>query len=580
MKPLPSSPGPRRNPLGVFRTIPRRRQLLVVVSMIGASLIEGLGVAVLLPLLEVATSKGAGTTSGFSEVVLMALQRLGLPPSIFVLGPVVILAILGKSALSLIILRYVGNSVAEVTNLLRFDLIESLLEARWPYFVRQPVGKFANAISGEANRAGEAFMSVATLIALVCQSAVYLGVALILSWQLALASLVVGSAIVLCLGGLVRITKRAGRQQTKRMKSLVSSLSDALVGIKPLKAMARQEAFGKLFSADIAQLNRILRKLVFSRQLMKSLQEPILLIIVVVGFMGALTLTTVPATEALLMLFLMGRTVMLIGKVQQQYQVVLQSESAYAAISETIAEARRAREIFKGTREPSLARGCVFDRVSFSYGKTSVLQGVSLSIPAGTITAITGPSGAGKTTIADLLLALYLPSEGEIRIDDIPLTEINVAKWRRMVGYVPQEVILFHDTVLRNLTLGEPALGEAEASQALMDSRAWEYVTKLPDGLHSVVGERGALLSGGQRQRIAIARALIHQPRLLILDEATSALDPETEAEICREPPRGLHRTGLTILAISHQPAWVNAADHVYQLNQGRIFQVIGRASA
>ena len=398
MKAKSSSQAQRRNPLGVFRTIPFRRQILVVASMVGASLVEGFGIAVLLPLLEVATSDATRPKSAFSEAVLMTLQQIGLPPSLFVLGPVVVLAILAKSALSLIILRYVGNSVAEVTNLLRLTLIESLLEARWPYFVRQPVGKFANAISGEANRAGEAFMAVATLIALACQSAVYLGVALILSWQLALASLVVGGVIILCLGGLVRITKRAGRKQTKRMKSLVSSLSDALVGIKPLKAMARQEAFGKLFSTDITQLNRILRKLVFSRQLMRSIQEPILLIIVVVGFVGALTLTTVPATEALLMLFLMGRTVMLIGKVQQQYQVVLQSESAYAAISEMIVEAHKAREVFKGTREPSLTKGCVFDRVSFSYGRTAVLQGVSLTIPAGTMTAITGPSGAGKTT--------------------------------------------------------------------------------------------------------------------------------------------------------------------------------------
>ena len=136
-----------------------------------------------------------------------------------------------------------------------------------------------------------------------------------------------------------------------------------------------------------------------------------------------------------------------------------------------------------------------------------------------------------------------------------------------MIGYVPQETFLFHDTVMANVTIGEPGISRAEAETALRRAGAWDFVAALPDGMDTVVGERGARLSGGQRQRIAIARALVRDPALLILDEATTALDPETEAGIVATVQR---LTGkLTVLSISHQPAMQGAADIVYQLDNG-----------
>jgi ATP-binding cassette subfamily C protein len=227
--------------------------------------------------------------------------------------------------------------------------------------------------------------------------------------------------------------------------------------------------------------------------------------------------------------------------------------------------------VFAGTKVPTLNRGCALEDVSFAFGKKTVLTGVSMFIPAGQITTVTGASGAGKTTITDLLLGLYLPAHGRVLIDGVSLAEIDLHRWRRMVGYVPQEVILFHDTVFTNLTLGEPELTREDAQRALEAAGAAEFVAQMPEGLDSVVGERGTLLSGGQRQRIAVARALIHKPSLLILDEATSALDPYTEAEICGNLKALSERTGLTMLAISHQTAWVQAAHLVYHVHRHKV---------
>jgi ATP-binding cassette subfamily C protein len=244
-------------------------------------------------------------------------------------------------------------------------------------------------------------------------------------------------------------------------------------------------------------------------------------------------------------------------------------DSAFWSLQATIEGAKRNCEAAPGGLTPLLEKSLRLDKVTFGYETTQVLWDASLSIPAGSFTAIVGSSGAGKTTIADLFTGLIRPQQGHIWIDDLLLEQVDLRQWRRMIGYVPQETFLLHDTVLQNVTLGDANLTEADAEEALCAAGAWDFVRALPMGVRSSVGERGAALSGGQRQRIAIARALAHRPKLLILDEVTSALDPDSEAAICRTL-QGL-RGQLTILAISHQPAIVQAADSVYRLERGHV---------
>jgi ATP-binding cassette subfamily C protein len=243
------------------------------------------------------------------------------------------------------------------------------------------------------------------------------------------------------------------------------------------------------------------------------------------------------------------------------------TESAYWSLWSKIEEAQEAQEPATGTIPPAFSHSIRLEGIWFSYGDRFVLKNASLWFPKGSFSVIVGASGVGKTTIVDLITGLLTPHEGTVWIDDLPLNNIDLRAWRRMIGYVPQETLLLHDTVFVNVTLGASELTEQDVERALRDAGAWDFVSEMPEGIHSVVGERGMRLSGGQRQRITIARALVHKPQLLILDEATSALDPVSEADICRT----LYelKGKLTILAITHQKALFDAADGVFQLDNG-----------
>jgi len=195
-----------------------------------------------------------------------------------------------------------------------------------------------------------------------------------------------------------------------------------------------------------------------------------------------------------------------------------------------------------------------------------------LEIVAGGITVLQGPSGAGKTTLIDLLLGLYRPDSGRIEIDGMPIEDVDLAIWRSMTGYVPQELSLLHGTVMTNIALGDAEIDRAVVLDALKRAGAEPLINELAAGIDTDVGEMGSKLSGGQRQRISLARALVLKPKLLILDEVTSALDPQTEQRICNSVAE--LAGDYTIVVITHRPAWVAVATQLYTIEAGSVSRV------
>jgi ATP-binding cassette subfamily C protein len=244
----------------------------------------------------------------------------------------------------------------------------------------------------------------------------------------------------------------------------------------------------------------------------------------------------------------------------------------------TISSADNQVEVDFGTGDPQLEERIRFEDVSFSYGKKSVLKNVSFECPARAITVFIGPSGAGKTTIVDLIIGFYLPVHGRILVDNTSIADIQLSKWRQKIGYVPQELTLLKGTVLDNIALGDHSISADHVIEALRLAGALGFVEALPNGIHTDIGTMGAKLSGGQRQRISLARALVLKPKLLLLDEVTSALDDATEAEICENI---LELSGkFTIIAITHKPAWTRIAKRLYRVLDGRVELVANNAES
>jgi ATP-binding cassette, subfamily C, bacterial len=557
------------------------RTTAAVVALLLAGIAEGIGLSALFPLLRVAGDLGSSLAeepSGPGRVLVHLFTAVGVTPTLEALLAVIVAAAAVKSGLALLANRQVGYIVAGVATDLRLALIRALLAARWPYFVGQPLGALANAVATETTRAATAYLHGTTVIAFLIQGGVYAVLALLVSWKAALGALVAGLGVLLLVSRLVRVARRAGARQTRLLRSLVARLADLLQSVKPLKSMGREPVAGRLLLSDTLGLDVALRREVFSREALRSFQELAITLVVAAGVYIAVTRAELPFSSVLVMTFMIARALVGLGRVQRQYQQMLTCESAFWALEDAVGEAARQREVSVGTAQPLLRGEIRLDRITFAYDGEPVLRDVSLTVPAGRVTVVVGPSGAGKTTVVDLVTGLLRPHAGEVWIDDRPMAHVDRAAWRRLIGYVPQETLLLHDSVLRNVTLGDPTLTPADAEHALRAAGAWDFVTTLPDGVLSLVGERGGRLSGGQRQRLAIARALVHRPALLILDEATSALDADSEAEICAS--LGRLRGQLTILAVSHRPALAQAADRVYRLDAGSAVLVEDRVMA
>ncbi len=589
-----------------FRTVARlarslfayapREVLLVIVLSLAVTVMSGVGLVMLVPLLGVAgLDVGDGSIGQLAQLATNALAALNMEMTI----PTVIGAFLFVIAVGAALQRLQWVRTARLYNgyvvSVRRRVHEAITRSAWTTFVRRPSSSFVHVLTQEVERMGGVTASLIGFGVSIVLTTIYVGLALFLSPLATLLVIACGGALLGLLTRPTRLGRARGEAVSNAYAGLHAAIAEHLAGMRVSKSHGLEpfhlERFGERIGRTADAQVDLVRNLAMVGFWMQVGSATIMAGV----FVFALGVLSLPLASILLILFLFARLVPMLSGLQGQVQQILnllpsvdRVEQMTAALD---ADAEPAWSDGDGPA-PELTTMLRFERVQFRYEAVPpivdaaemstatemeraerpiiVLKDVDLEIPAGKTTAIVGPSGAGKSTVADLAVGLLRPTGGRVTVDGVPLEGARVHAWRRRLGYVNQDTFLFNETIRDNLLLVRPTARDDEIRAALDDASA-SFVEALPEGLDTIVGDRGVRLSGGERQRIALARAILRRPTLLILDEATSALDPTNERVIQTAIERMAGR--LTILVIAHRLSSVRGADVIYVMEAGAVVE-------
>lgn len=563
-----------------FLVLYPKQSVVMILVLLLASISEGLSAATILPLLTIAnaTENSESTNmSGALSYFMNSMSQLGIKPTAQALIIVIMIGLVLKNVLLLFINRYIGYVTAQLQTDLRLEFLQALASSRWKYFLNQPVGQLSNLMSIEITRAAGSYTQSIIAVSLAITALVYVITSLVVSWQATIMAVLAAIFAWTTLRKLTIMARKAGKRQTSVYRSLMSRLSDTVQSMKLFKTMAKERNALSLIVHETEELNSALRLEAFGSAALDSMQQILYILMIGAGIFFALSWLKMSVETVITLTVLLIRVLLCTGKAHKKYQSMLVLKSAYHAVKQSINEAKAEPEIWSGTKAATLDQSIKLEDLSFSYSDTdqnkkSVLANLSLTIQASKMTMLLGTSGSGKSTMIDLITGLQNPDSGQILIDGINLKDIDLISWRQCIGYVPQEGLLLHDSILNNMRLGDETFTEADIYAALESIGTMDLINKLENGLQTTVGERGLKLSGGQRQRIMIARALLSKPRLLILDEATNALDPTSERQIFDDLLKIKHT--MTMLVVSHRHSLAVVADRVYDMSDGIIKEV------
>jgi ATP-binding cassette subfamily C protein len=544
--------------------------------MVLLGLSEGVGLIMLIPFLQLIGFEGPEKSNRISLVVKDLFEMTGLPLTL----PAILGVYVSILCVHCVASRYQEGLNAKMmlgyTQFMQERLYAAFARVQWLCFTQTSGAEVIRVVTSDLIRAGFATRKLLELIATLVLTIIYIGVALSVSGAMTIIALAGAAVIFLSLQPLNREAHRLGEEFQAAVDDMYWVASEHLGGMKIAKSYNREYEHATSFTAIT---NQVAIKAIRFMQVdadTKMYHQLGAIAALSAFLLIATKLLILPSTSLLVVVFVFARLSPKVSDIQHCIQHLINSLPAYREASLMLSRFEAAAEppcpsVVQPLRLTSAIR---FIGVSFSYNHSKenlALQQIDLVIQAHKTIALVGPSGSGKTTLADLILGLLSPIEGTILIDERPLRGELVHNWRSSIGYVPQETFLFHDTVRSNLLWARQDATEGELWTAIKLAAAESFVSSLPQGLETVVGDRGMRLSGGERQRIALARALLRKPTLLLLDEATSSLDTENEERI-QDAIEGLQGE-LTMIVIAHRLSTIRRADSIVVLDRGQVVE-------
>lgn len=553
---------------------------LNLAGMVISGLLESSAILLLVPMLGMAGIQLGGTASaGYHLPVLGFIS--GLPQT------TALLLVLGSYVFIVLCQNLIARSVA-IRNVeiqqtygrqLRYEVYSALLRAEWSFFLKKRTSDLINVMTTELARVLAGISCFLQFLTSLLFTLVQIGFAFWLSPKMTLSVLVCAVLLSLFSRRFIRKAKRLGSRSTELGKTYLGGITDQLNGIKDIKSNNLEHSrleWLHAFTGEVKREQLDYTRLRSNSQLLYKLSSTLLIavfIFVSFRFMHA------EGPNLLLVILVFTRlwpTFSTLQSLMEQLASVLPSFKQLQLLQdECLAAVEHDRvEGGEAVAPMTLKHSLEARNVDFRYHPQEPeysLQKVNVVIPARKMTAIVGRSGAGKSTLVDLLMGLMQPETGEILADGEPITGERLLAYRRSIGYVAQDPFLYNATIRDNLTMIKPDAEEEELWEALEFASSADFVRKLPDGLDTLIGDRGVRLSGGERQRLVLARAIIRKPSILVLDEATSALDTENEKRIQEALER--LKTSVTVIVIAHRLSTIRGADQILVIDQGRVIQ-------
>ncbi|MFZ5965191.1 ABC transporter ATP-binding protein [Thalassococcus sp. BH17M4-6] len=546
---------------------------------------EAIGIASILPFLTVMSNPLIIETSPYLSRVYSLVGSPGADDFLFLLG-LVSFALLITTAVVRMITYYAINRYTQMrARSISERLLEGYFRQGYSFFLNRHSGEFTARILGESNQAVVAV--IRPFLTLVASAVTMTAITSLLIIVDPVTALVAGGILGGTYGAIFAVTRgflsRIGRERVAANRERFASVSDALNGIKVIKVLGREQTYLKRFREAAIKVARNQAASMTLGQLPKFAIEAIafggiiLLCLVLMARHGGAGSDALAKILPILGLYAFAGY-RLLPTFQSAYQSIAAMRFGSAAV-ESVYEDLVLRESLPplSHRRPSplgLHEGIELRNISFRYpgSDSGGLRNLTLEIPAGHRVGVVGSTGAGKTTLMDVLLGLLEPTEGEMRVDGEAITQENVRAWQQTIGYVPQDIFLVDASTAENIALGVPSenIDRERVIECARMAQIHDFITgELPQEYDTKIGERGVRLSGGQRQRLGIARALYHDPDLIVFDEATSALDNLTEKDVMAAV-NSLSRT-KTIIMVAHRISTVQACDIIVVLDKGKV---------
>ena len=545
--------------------------LIVWTALVGIS--ESGSVVLLLPLLSRIGVAAVNTQGAAIGLLNEGLAYIGATGAWEILVVIIVVATI-QMVLSIALNMWTARLARHYQSQRQLEMFSAFMRAKWNFITERKAGEMTNAIVTESDRLGRAFTTALSLLASAMVTVIYVALAMIIAWQATLSLVGFALAAGLAMAHLYKQSYAIGRSLAPLDAELQSVLEENFAGVKFIKASASDRRAA-------VRIEPLVRKLEKANALASALPGTVRGLLEYVALIG-LAIVLVLASNGLgvaggnvvVVLALFGRLFPRITAVQAQMHYLNSNVHAIEAINglQSAAETAAEREGPSGTPlKVALPSALAFQNLQVKFEERTVLGPIDLTFQVPGVLAIVGRSGAGKSTLVHSLLGLVDPKAGSIRLGSHELATTPLQAWRRVIGYVPQETILFHASIWENLILVNPEASRAEVDLAVRRAHASEFITALPKGYDTIIGDQGVKLSGGQRQRLGIARALLMNPILLVLDEAMSALDAESESELLKTIEE--LRSHLGILIVAHRLGVARTADSICLLEAGQIVE-------